>query len=79
MPLRDRAAICSSAAIRLTCELEGEAKANVVVTVRWRVIVAIGGAAVLRVVVLPTMVGTALPLPAGYGRQARFTRFEALR
>jgi len=50
-PLRDRAAICSSAAIQLACELEGETEANVVVAVRRPVIVAIGGAAVLRVVV----------------------------
>ena len=53
-PFRDRAAICSSAAIRLACELEGEAKANVVVAVRWRVVVAISGTAVLRVVVPTT-------------------------
>ena len=46
-----RTNICSSAAIRLSCELKGEAEAQVVVAVRRRVVVAVRSAAVLRVVV----------------------------
>lgn len=41
-------------AIRLSCELEGQTKTHVVVAVRWRVVVAIGHAAVPRVVVPAT-------------------------
>ena len=46
-----RTSACSSDAVRTSCELEGEAEADVIVAIRRRVVVAISGAAVLGVVV----------------------------
>lgn len=48
---RNRTTICSSVAVRLSCELEDEAEADVIVAVLRPVVVAVRDAAVLGVVV----------------------------
>jgi len=51
---KDGTIICSLVAIQLFYELQGKPKTNIVVAVRRRVVVAIGSAAVLRIVVPTT-------------------------